>query len=108
MNDLIIIASTFHASANPFDGVSINLDFLGAAFKGKWQLWLGGVWGLGLVALAFFSIKAIVGLRNARNNKNPTKAEHSKGVALGTGISFALLLVLPMIVGGIITATGNA
>ena len=42
------------ASKNPFDGVSINLDFLGPAFKGTWQLWLGGAWGLAIIALGFF------------------------------------------------------
>lgn len=95
------------ASKNPFDGVSINLDFLGPAFKGTWQLWLGGAWGLAIIALGFFMIRAMVGLKDAKNKKNPQKAEAAKGRIIGTSAALVGTVLLPMIVGAIILAAGS-
>jgi NADH:ubiquinone oxidoreductase subunit 6 (subunit J) len=95
------------ASKNPFDGVTINLDFLGPAFKSTWQLWLGGAWGLGIIVLAFFMIRAMVGLKDAKNKKNPQKAEAAKGRVQGTAAALIGTVLLPMIVGALILAAGS-
>lgn len=88
---------------NIFCGVTPNFDWLGPEFRTIVVVALGGALGLGLIALAFFLIKAIVGLRNAMNAKKPQEAEHARSVIIGTSIAIVALVLIPIIFGGLLT-----
>lgn len=102
MNTVSVLASACEKN-NIFCGVSVNFDWLGGDFRTIIISALGGVMGLGLIALAFFLIKAIVGLRHAMNAKKPQEAEHSRNVIIGTSVGIVALILVPIIFGGLLT-----
>lgn len=101
MNTVSVLAAGCAAN-NIFCGVGINFDWLGPEFRTIVVTALGGVMGLALIALAFFLIKAIVGLRHAMNAKKPQEAEHSRNVIIGTSVGIVALILVPVIFGALI------
>lgn len=99
----IVAAAGSCGTNNIFCGVKINFDWLGADFRSIVVIALGGVMGLALIALAFFLIKSIVGLRHAMNAKKPQEAEHSRAVIIGTSVGIVALVLVPVIFGGLLT-----
>ncbi|CAD6016051.1 hypothetical protein [Agreia sp. COWG] len=106
MIDLIARAAECDPN-NIFCGVKPNFDWLGPEFRSIAVLALGGVLGLALLALAFFLIKAIVGLRHAMSTKKPQEAEHARNVILGTSIAIVAIVLVPIIYGALLTI-GNS
>ncbi|UFU15953.1 hypothetical protein LQK89_16885 (plasmid) [Curtobacterium sp. C1] len=92
------------AGDNPFDGVTPNFDWLGDGFNRVWVPALGGALGLALIALAFFFIRAVFGLRKALDAKKPNDAEHARNTMLGTGIAIACVILTPTLFLAITTA----
>ncbi len=102
MNE-IITASGDCASDNIFCGVKPNFDWLGPDFRNIVVIALGGVMALALVALAFFLIKAIIGLRHAMSVKKPQEAEHARNVIIGTSVGIVAVILIPIIFGALVT-----
>ncbi|MWJ38224.1 hypothetical protein [Clavibacter michiganensis] len=92
------------AGDNPFEGVTPNFDWLGDGFRNVWVPALGGVLGLALILLAFFFIKAALGLRKALDAKKPNDAEHARNTMLGTGIAIGVVVLAPTLFLAITTA----
>lgn len=90
-------ATSVVAATNPFNGVGPDLNWLGGGFNSVWVGALGGFLGLCLIVLAFVFVKALVGLRHARNTKKPQEAEHAIGVLIGTGLGIAGVILAPVL-----------
>jgi hypothetical protein len=94
--------------SNPFNGVKPSFNWLGSGFTGVWQAALGGFLGLALIALAFFFIKALLGLRHAMNVKKPQEAEHARNVMIGTGLGIIGVVLAPLLFVALTTAAGQS
>jgi len=92
---------------NPFEGVTPNFDWLGDGFRNVWVPALGGFLAIALIVLAFFFIKALMGLRKAMDAKKPNDAEHARNTMLGTGIAIAGVILAPTLFVAITTAAQN-
>jgi hypothetical protein len=91
-------------NTNPFCGVTPNFDWLGDGFNVVWVAALGGVLALALIILAFFFIRALVGLRKAMDAKKPNDAEHARNILLGTGLAIGGVILAPTLFVAITTA----
>jgi hypothetical protein len=99
--------SAVAAGDNPFEGVTPNFDWLGDGFRNVWVPALGGFLAIALIVLAFFFIKALMGLRKAMDAKKPNDAEHARNTMLGTGIAIAGVILAPTLFLAITTAAQN-
>jgi hypothetical protein len=86
---------------NPFDGVSINLDFLGPAFTTYWQWWLGGLWGAVLIVATFNLLLALRHLRHIKSENNAQKKSDAKGKLIGAIAWLGAAVILPVIIAAI-------
>lgn len=99
-----VVAACSGNNTNPFCGVTPNFDWLGDGFNAVWVPALGGALGIALIILAFFFIKALLGLRKALDAKKPNEAEHARNVAFGTGLAIAGVILAPTLFVAITTA----
>lgn len=90
------------AIENPFDGVVPLFDFLGSAFREKWQVLLGWLWGILLVLAAAALLIALGSLKDAKNSSNPQKMSAARDKVIGSAVSLGSLAIAPLIVGGIL------
>lgn len=93
---------------NPFDGVGINFDFLGPEFTHVWQYFLGGVWGLVVVAAAFFVLLSVLSLRHIKQENNAQKQEKAKGKVIGAAATLGAAVIVPLLVGAVVFAANAA
>lgn len=105
-NILTVLASNVYAADNPLDGITPNYSIFGGDFVAKYQLIIGGVWGLLILGAIVFFLVSLAGVRKAFDSANPQAAKTARGRLIGAAVALGLLIAATVVVGAIIMVAG--
>lgn len=91
---------------NPMDGVSPDLGVLGGAFGAIWVRVAGGIWALLIAAAALYLGAAFLNMAQAKKMGNSHMMSEATGDVKIRAAAFGGLVMLPVIIGAIITVVG--
>jgi len=94
-------------TGNPLEGITPSLTFLGPAFNNVWARVIASIWAVLLGATAVKLMVAIYKMRAAKAGGYAAEMTDAMGEAKVSGIAFASLSAVTVIIGAIIFVTSQ-